>query len=70
MGYRVFFNFASGVSKDFLGKTFPTRGEAYLTAMKTASNYAAGEEVLRLSGEDFVEDNIIDWKIVETKTKN
>lgn len=67
MSYRVFFNFASGITKDFLGKTFHTRSEAYLAAMEASSDYAAGEEVLRLSGEDFDEDPIVNWKIIETK---
>jgi hypothetical protein len=67
MSYRVFFNFASGLTKDLLGKKFYTRGEAYLAAMEASSDYSAGEEVLRLSGEDFVEDPIVNWKIIETK---
>ena len=68
MSYRVFFNFDNGIIEDFLNETFPTRKDAYLAAIEASSDYAAGQEVLELGGEDPGE-NIIGWKIVEVKKK-
>ena len=66
MGYRVFYNFDDGTTEDVLDEVFPTKREAYLAALEGASNYAAGQEVLYLAGEESgCEENIIDWEIVE-----
>ena len=65
MGYRVYYNFDDGTTEDVLDEVFPTKREAYLAALEGKSNYDAGREVLYLAGEDYSEENIIDWEIVK-----
>ena len=65
MGYRVYFNFSDGTSEDILDEVFATEEEAEEAARQGASDYAQGGDYLQEAGEDYCEEEIIDWDIVE-----
>ena len=63
MAYRVYYNFSDGHSEDILDEVFQTEAEE--AARQGASDYSQGGDYLREAGEDFCEEEIIDWDIVE-----
>lgn len=65
MGFRVFYNFDDGSYEDILDEVFDTEEEAEEAAREGASNYAQGNHVLELAGEEPCEEEIIDWDIIE-----
>lgn len=65
MSFRVYYNFDDGSSEDILDEVFDTEEEASEAALEGASNYSAGRDVLELAGEEYCEQKIIDWDIVE-----
>lgn len=65
MGYRVFYNFSDGNSEDVLEEVFETEDEAEDAARQGASDYSQGGDYLKEAGEDYCEEEIIDWDIVE-----
>ncbi len=65
MGYRVIYNFSDGHSEDLLDEVFATENEAEEAAQQGASEYAQGRDYLAEAGEDFCEEDIDDWDIVE-----
>ena len=65
MGFRVIYNFSDGSSEDFLDEVFDTEEEAEEAAMQGASDYSQGRDYLEEAGEDYCEETIEDWDIVE-----
>ena len=65
MGYRVFYEFDNGEMEDVLDEVFKTKKEAEEAAIEGAGNYNVGRDVLRDAGEDYSEENIVDWTIVK-----
>ncbi len=65
MGYRVIYNFSDGSSEDVLGEVFPTKRAARMAAEQGASDYRQGNGYLAEAGEDYCEDEIVDWDIEE-----
>ena len=65
MGYRVFYEFDNGEMEDVLDEVFKTKKEAEEAAAEGAGNYNVGRDVLKEAGEDYCEENIVDWTIVK-----
>lgn len=65
MGYRVIYNFSDGSSEDVLNEVFSTEEEAEEAARQGASDYSQGRGYLEEAGEDYCEEEIVDWDIVE-----
>lgn len=65
MGYRVYFNFNNGTSEDVLDEVFAMEEEAEEAARQGASDYSQGGDYLKEAGEEYCEEEIIDWDIVE-----
>lgn len=65
MGFRVIYNFSDGSSEDILDEVFETEEDAEEAAMQGASDYSQGRGYLEEAGEDYCEETIEDWDIVE-----
>ena len=67
MGYRVYHVFSDGTREDILERIFITETKAEKAAIQAAEDYALGGEILRMTGIEPCEADIIDWEIVEEK---
>ena len=65
MAYRVIYHFDNGSSEDILDEVFETREEAEDAAIQGASDYSQGRDYLEEAGEDYCEEKIEYWDIVE-----
>ena len=65
MGFRVYHTFSDGTTEDMLDEVFDTYEEAEEAALEGSSNYSQGRDVLELAGEDYCEEEITGWTIVE-----
>ena len=65
MGYRVIYNFDDGSSEDILDEVLETEEEAEAAAREGVSDYSAGRDVLIEAREEYCEQEIVDWDIVE-----
>lgn len=66
MAYKVVFNFSDGSSSDdLLDEVFETVDDAEEEAQQAASDYSQGRDYLIEAGEDYCEEDIDDWDIVE-----
>jgi len=66
MAYKVIFNMDDGTTlDDLLEEVFETEEEAEEAAAQCSSDYSQGRDYLEEAGEDFCEEEIVDWDIVE-----
>ena len=66
MAFRVVFYMDDGTtSDDLLEEVFETEEEAEEAAQQCASDYSQGRDYLMEAGEDYCEEEIVDWDIVE-----
>lgn len=66
MGFRVIFYFDDGTTdENLLDEVFDTEEEAEIAAGQCASDYSQGRGYLEEAGEDFCEECIEDWDIIE-----
>ena len=66
MAYRVIFNFDDGsASEDLLEDVFETEAEADEAAAQCSSDYSQGRDYLEEAGEDYCDEEIVDWDIIK-----
>ena len=66
MAYKVIFNMSDGTTNDeLLDEIFETEEDAEEAARQCSSDYSQGRDYLEEAGEEFCEEEIEDWDIVE-----
>ncbi len=64
MGFRVSINFDDGNS-ELLDEVFETEEDAEAEARQWASDYSQGGDILKEAGEEYCEQEVVDWDIYE-----